>query len=591
VSLPDRIGRYRILGFLASGGMAEILLAKLLGPGGFERAVVVKRVLPHLARQPKFREMFLDEARIVARIRHPNVVDVGELGQEGRELFLVMEYLAGESVAGLTKRLGNRRQRLDPSLAAHIVAEASAGLHAAHELRTEDGQPLEVVHRDVSPQNIFLTYDGGVKLLDFGIAKFGDRSVETHTGQVKGKFAYMSPEQCCAEVLDRRSDVFALGIMLWELCTGERLFQRPNELLVWKAIVEEPIPRPSERMPEGAPPLSAELERVIMRALERDKEARYQTAGQFRRELLVALRQLDPEHNASEQLAGVMRLVFSDRIQQKDEMLRRVRAGDTITSVPSAEVDPDTGEREVDVTPFAEETPPTRRALPLPTRSLDHDPHVRTVRTDPDIALIEPTGARRRRRLGIAVAIATILVSAGGITVGVALTRDEAVASNDGTTVPSTAGAASTPSSQSPPAEVDSTGTPVTPPDSAEAHAMRIRVTTSPEGATVLLGGVERGTTPTEIETPRPGPGTSLVLRLDGYRDYIEELPSEGDYVHVRATLERERPPSSPPTGRPSGRPRRDTSGSRTSHTEAPEPPARPDPPPARPESDFYRFQ
>ncbi len=335
-SEPTQLGRYRILGFLASGGMAEILLAKLLGPGGFQRAVVLKRVLPHLARQTEFREMFLDEARIVARIQHPNVIHVSELGQDGRELFMVMEYLAGESVGGLMRRVTSRGGHLDPVIAAYIIAEAAAGLHAAHELVDEDGAPLNVVHRDVSPQNIFLTYEGNVKLLDFGIAKFMDRSVETHTGQVKGKFAYMSPEQCCAERLDRRSDVFSLGILLWELLSGARLFQRANELLVWKGIVEDDIPTPTECLVEGAAPVPAALEAAAMRALSRNKDERYASANELRKDLVTALRELDPEHRGKDNLAPLMKDLFPDRIAQKEEMLRRVRAGDVITSVPSA---------------------------------------------------------------------------------------------------------------------------------------------------------------------------------------------------------------------------------------------------------------
>ena len=171
----ERVGRYEVAGRLATGGMAEILLGRLVGPSGFERPLVIKRILPHLAEQQSFVSMFLDEARLAAQIRHPNVVSVSELGQEGDDLYLVMEYLEGENAAGLIRRSMVTGKNTDFALCAYIVAEACAGLHAAHELTDPDGNPLRLVHRDVSPQNIFVTYGGAVKVLDFGIAKAADR--------------------------------------------------------------------------------------------------------------------------------------------------------------------------------------------------------------------------------------------------------------------------------------------------------------------------------------------------------------------------------------------------------------------------------
>src|SRR5262245_24036371 len=208
MDLPvQSVGSFEIVGHLATGGMAEILLGRASGPSGFERIAVIKRVLPHLASEPRFAQMFLDEARIAALIRHPNVVQIHELACEGDQLFIVMEYLEGESVAGLLRRLIAQQTRLPPALAAHIVAEACCGLHAAHELVDHSGRPLGVVHRDVSPQNIFVTYDGAVKVLDFGIAVARDRVTKTETGQLKGKFEYMAPEQCLGKALDRRADL------------------------------------------------------------------------------------------------------------------------------------------------------------------------------------------------------------------------------------------------------------------------------------------------------------------------------------------------------------------------------------------------
>ena len=270
--LPSRIGRHTVVGYIATGGMAELFLGK--EPTG--RPVVIKRILPHLARQTTFVSMFIDEARIGSRAKHPNLVEVFELGQVGTDLFLVMEYLVGENLAGLVRRLTKRNERISYQLCAYIIAEVCDGLHFAHELKDDDsGKPLELVHRDVSPQNVFVTYGGDVKLLDFGVATASQRLTQTASGEVKGKYAYMSPEQCRGEPLDRRSDIFSLGTVLYELTTLRRLFKRPNELQVMRAITEDPIPRPTHELPDYPPALEA----ICVRALARDREQRYASAA------------------------------------------------------------------------------------------------------------------------------------------------------------------------------------------------------------------------------------------------------------------------------------------------------------------------
>jgi eukaryotic-like serine/threonine-protein kinase len=334
--LPDRLGRYEILGRLATGGMAEIFLARLHGPVGFERAVVVKRILPHLAGTDSFVGMFVDEAKIIARIRHPNVVQVQELAREDGELFLVMEYLEGESVAGLLKRAIARSRPLDRALAAFVVAEACSGLHAAHEIRNPDGTAQEIVHRDVSPQNVLVGYDGRVKVLDFGIAKAADRITRTEAGQLKGKFEYMAPEQCRGEPLDRRCDLFALGILLYELTSGRRLFKRTTQLETLRAICDQPFVPPS-RIDAAYP---SQLEPVLRRALARNREDRYPTALAMRKDIVAAMRGLGTfEEDAREALSELMTSLFEDRIADKAEMLRRVRDGSSVPFVAAGEVD------------------------------------------------------------------------------------------------------------------------------------------------------------------------------------------------------------------------------------------------------------
>lgn len=312
------VGRYHVVGRLATGGMAEVLLGKMYGPSGFEQPVVLKRILPHLAAEPVFKGMFVQEARIAAHVRHPNVVRVYELMESGHELFLVMEYLEGETLSALDRAARAADAPLPLGLAAFIVAEAAAGLHAAHEVTDLRGHPQRLVHRDVSPQNIFVTYGGEVKVIDFGIAKAADHAARTSFAGLKGKFTYMSPEQTRGEPLDQRSDIFSLGIVLYELTTGRRLFSRANPERTLRAVCEDPIAPPSDVVP-GYPEA---LEAVCMTALERDPERRYATALAMRRDLLEALRDLHPSAAPKEDLASLMEGLFAQHIQEKNAMLR-----------------------------------------------------------------------------------------------------------------------------------------------------------------------------------------------------------------------------------------------------------------------------
>ncbi|MCK6536925.1 MAG: serine/threonine protein kinase [Polyangiaceae bacterium] len=330
------IGRYEIVGHLAKGGMAEILLARLKGPSGFERPVAIKRILPHLAEQQRFVDMFLDEARIAAAIRHKNVVQVTDLGHTGAHLYLVMEYLEGENIASLIKRSLVEKHPLPYGITAHVIAEACAGLHAAHELCGEDGHPLGVVHRDISPQNVLVTYSGEVKVLDFGIAKALVRvAAETDTGELKGKVEYMSPEQARGQPLDKRSDLFALGIVLHEMLARRRLFKRDSVLGTFEAITKEPLVLPSQ-VARDCPP---SLDRVVARALARDPADRYASAADMRRDLLAVVHETLGGADVERGLSKLMGDLFRERIEEKREMLRRLRAGDAPPAMPAAETD------------------------------------------------------------------------------------------------------------------------------------------------------------------------------------------------------------------------------------------------------------
>jgi phosphate/phosphite/phosphonate ABC transporter binding protein len=277
-----RLGRFELVSRLATGGMAEIFLASERGVHGLERLVVIKRILPHLAEHESFREMFLQEARFVARLSHPNIVQIYELGDIDDTTFIAMEYVPGASFRDLMRRAAKQSTPFPIAVAVGLVAAGCAGAHAAHELTDAQGQPLGLVHRDISPHNLMVTGLGHVKLLDFGIAKATEIALEnTRTGALKGKLHYMSPEQVRQEPLDRRSDVFSLGIVLWELLTARRLFKRDSELMTMQAIINGELWDPREYRKD----VPAAIAAVVMRSLAVDRDERYASADIFRRAL------------------------------------------------------------------------------------------------------------------------------------------------------------------------------------------------------------------------------------------------------------------------------------------------------------------
>ena len=268
---PVLLGKYELVRKLASGGMAEVFLARAAGPMGFEKTVVLKRILSHLADQPNFVSMFLAEARLAAQLNHPNVVQVFDFGQEGAAYFLVMEYLDGPTLRALIRQASETGRPIPFALAARLVSLACEGLAYAHEFVDASGTHLGLVHRDVSADNVLVTRNGAVKVVDFGIAKAANQTSFTRTGTVKGKFSYMSPEQLGAQPLDRRADVFALGMVLYELLCGRKPFDTTNDALVVQAIVNGGFAKASKFRP-GVPD---ELQQVLDRALAKSRDDRY----------------------------------------------------------------------------------------------------------------------------------------------------------------------------------------------------------------------------------------------------------------------------------------------------------------------------
>ncbi|MFK7991669.1 MAG: serine/threonine protein kinase [Sandaracinaceae bacterium] len=279
---------YVLLREIAAGGMGRIYLAREVGPGGFSRYVALKCIHDHLADQRPFVKMFLDEARIVSRIQHAQVCSVYDFGEVDDVYYIAMEFLRGQPFSEVLRELGRSppgRSSDRFAQGAFLLAQACEGLHAAHDLRDDAGALLNVVHRDVSPHNLFVTYDGSMRVLDFGVARARGRLADSTTGRVKGKLAYMAPEQAMGKSVDRRGDVFALGVCLWELLTLQRLFRKDNPGETVLAVIQKTPDRPSSLVP-GVPKA---LEDVAMRALQRDPDARYQTAREMGRDLTRAL--------------------------------------------------------------------------------------------------------------------------------------------------------------------------------------------------------------------------------------------------------------------------------------------------------------
>ncbi len=370
-----RIGRYELIRRLAVGGMAEIYLARAIGIEGFQKLVVLKRILPQFAGNNGFISMFLDEARLTATLQHPNIAQVYDIGEFQGSYFFTMEFVRGADVRSMLKTALLRDQPIPIEHVVTIILGVAAGLHAAHEKRGLDGTPLDVVHRDVSPSNVLVSYDGAVKLVDFGIAKASQHRNRTQAGTLKGKAAYMSPEQCTGRPLDRRSDIFAMGILLYELACCRRLFVGESEFEIMSKIVHEDVTPPSAEDPT----FPAELERILLRALRRDPDERYETAQEMQLDLEEFVRH-EKLAVSTVKLGAFMRRMFRERMRSQEESIaEQLRTGELALHEDS---------------------------------SLDHTPHSELVVDDPEVEIeVEAASAISGRPLA---AVHTAMFAAEG---------------------------------------------------------------------------------------------------------------------------------------------------------------------------------
>ena len=384
-------GKYFLVRKLAEGGMAEIFLAKQVGVEGFEKNVVIKRMLQHLSSVTDFVNMFLDEARLATRLAHPNIVQINDLGHADGCYYISMEYLAGEDFSTLLRTSARRREYVPLNISLKVVSEAATGLHYAHEFTDAKGNPMNVVHRDISPSNIFISYTGQVKVLDFGIARAESRVTNTTAGIVKGKYQYMSPEQARSGQVDRRADIYSLGVSLYEACTNVRPFARDNDLAILNAVLNNQFKPPREVRPD----LPDEIERIILKALAPLVADRYASAAELAQDLELYLQAHTSTGGGMGMAAFMVSFFGPDRVASKTRI-------DSLSELAT---------KGVDVPGFV--NPLTPKTEPGEERDPKFFEGATKAVSPPKSAKIEP--ARAPRAGMIAVGAAALLVGAGGV--------------------------------------------------------------------------------------------------------------------------------------------------------------------------------
>ena len=405
-----QLGRYELLKRIAVGGMAELFLARTTAQHfGYEKIVALKRILAAHAEDEQFITMFLAEARLAATLHHTNIVQVHDVGEENGALFFTMEYVFGQDVRRVVKAVQAREGRLPIEHALMIVVNTAAGLHYAHQQEDREGRPLGIVHRDVSPSNILVSYDGGIKLLDFGIARVTANLASTGQDILKGKVPYMSPEQCRGEPLDRRSDVFALGVVLWELTVRRRLFIGDNDLVIATRICGQDAPRPSDMLP-GYP---RDLEQIVLKALARDRDQRYASAE----ELQLDLEEYAREHKlllSSAKLAHFMADLFADDIRKAKADLRQRIA--SITGIFPAVPDEPPRRSTLPPTPVSILPMPVQQAATPAEENPSTSGGIRASQSLSEALLTGAEGLRAQLQLGRGAGLGLVLLFAGALT-------------------------------------------------------------------------------------------------------------------------------------------------------------------------------
>ncbi len=495
-------GRYREIALIGQGGMATVKLAALAGPLGIQKLLVVKEALPHLSSDPEFVAMFMDEARLASRFNHPNLIQTYEVGSTGGRYFLVMEYLDGQPLSAVVSRL---EHKVPVPIAVCVLSRVLAGLHYAHELTDVGGAPLGVVHRDVSPQNVFVCYDGAIKLADFGIAKVEGAAVKTRAGTFKGKLAYASPEQLLGEPVDRRTDVFAVGVILWEALTGQRLTKGLDERVVTqrRLLGDEP------KVKSLAPDADGELVAICEKAMALRPDDRFATAAEMQQrldEVLASSRAHVRDADVGALVAGAfdeersrLRSIIKDRLAQP--------AGES-GAFPTLQLRaPASSPSEVDASLAGFPASPTATVTSVETRDLP------------------VTGAQTRRRRTRAATLSLVGLAAVAL-VGVVIARTRSPAPTQD------------PATARQPSQVARSAVTATPAPSAVASPGEVEVFLAaiPESATLSFDGDRLGTNPYRARRPKDEANHTVMVSAPGYVPERRTLTLARD-VHVELSL------------------------------------------------------
>jgi serine/threonine-protein kinase len=511
------MGKFQLLSEIATGGMAEIWIAKQQLEEGIEKLVVIKMLRPKLKRNREFVHMFLNEARIAARLKHRNVVQMYDLGYADGNYFIAMEYIHGENLRNTTKACRKTGEKIPLAYSLTVMSQACEGLHYAHTKTDVLGRPLNIVHCDMSPQNIVISFRGEIKLVDFGVAKAASRFEQAQKGVVKGKLAYMSPEQIQGKPMDARSDIFSAGIVLWELATWKRLFGSftPNEIV--KLIPSGHVPSPRRVNPEVTPALEA----VILKALEKDPLNRFQTAQEMHAALQEVIG-LQPAPAKASDLSEFMRRIFEHKLDSVRKIEKAQEDGELgsflfhdlrLEDEEMASLGDDFA-AEVSAPP-PEPTPPApakRIDVPAPGPARPKPPPL------PDVKPQPPVAKPRSFRPAIIIATAAILLGAATYLL-IAWQADLWPFSP-------------------PPAETGK------PPDAAAAKPGTIHVASTPKGAGVLVNEKMRCSTPCVVDKLKIDQPYLLEIKLEGYRPWTAEFTLEKGFEVRRfdATLQKESP-------------------------------------------------
>jgi serine/threonine protein kinase len=517
-------GKYELLRKIASGGMGQVFLAR--ERSAVERLVVLKLILPHLAEDEEFLSMFLEEARLVARLQHPNLVTILDLQEvEGRHC-LAMEYVQGDDVRRLDKQARLKGRLLPPGLVLRIISEAAAGLDYAHKARDAQGQPLKLVHRDVSPQNILVGFDGAVKIIDFGVAKAAGSGHQTATGVLKGKYPYMSPEQASGHPVDGRSDQFALGVVLWELLTGKRLFKGESDMMTLRLVKDCQVPPPSQLNPKLPPG----LDQLVLRALAATPDKRYPDCGALRLALEDYIIQLRMPASTAH-LSAYLRELYADRIALEADpwKLDQLAADADLDSK-----DKSNPSRSRSGVPGPAPATPSRPSIPsVASRSRSRQavdalvgPAPRQDSSRGTEALARPPSKRRFPTVPVAVGGAAALVIAGA---AIVLLRP----------TPPPEPPPPQPVVARPPEPVE----PQPPPTPAEPMQVELVLSSEPAGAAVHVAGKPEplGVTPVTLPLKPGGPPLSVTLSLEGYETKTQQV-SAANAPALLVALERRAP-------------------------------------------------